>query len=116
MRISVERKQAGQSHLGKTPPGQAPYSSTVNQLSRGKHRTQAWREGAGPCARGCQQEARGKEAAEPRAEDQAGGAAVLLQLKKKKLKKGRGGRKKEKKPWWFLALNPNLHLIWESFA
>lgn len=33
MRISVERKQAGQSHLGKTPPGQAPYSSTVNQLS-----------------------------------------------------------------------------------
>lgn len=31
---------------------------------------------------GCQQEAYGKEAAESRAEDQAGGAAALLHLKK----------------------------------
>lgn len=40
-------------------------------------------------ARGCRQEARGKEAAEQRAEDQAGGAAVLLQFKKKKKRKRR---------------------------
>lgn len=64
-----------------------------------------------------QQEAPGKEADEWRAEDQAGGEggviAVLLQLKKERKK---GERKKKKRPWWFLAQNPNLHLIWESFA
>lgn len=32
------------------------------------------------------------------------------------LKRKKKGRGEKKKPWWFLALNPNLHLIWESFA
>lgn len=48
-------------------------------------------------ARGCQQEAHGKEAAEQRAEDQAGGAAVLLQLKKKRKREGGEGEGERKK-------------------
>lgn len=32
------------------------------------------------------------------------------------LKRKKKEEEKKKKPWWFLALNPNLHLIWESFA
>lgn len=53
--------------------------SAIKQLSTASSELMPGRIQQGP-ASGCQRVARGKEAAEPRAEDQAGGATVPLQL------------------------------------
>lgn len=82
---NLSREGAVPFHFGSSPlyllTTQTPYWNTVNQLSMASSESMPGRNEQTPVS-GCQQEAYGKEAAESRAEDQAGGAAPLLQLKK----------------------------------